>query len=495
MKGAFVKISRPYSFIILPLLIISASGCKLGPNYKRPTSVTDDAQRYVYDLTDRDDPNLIADLGHWWERFADPVTSDLVQQALEQNTDLKAAAARVLESQALLNQARSPLWPQIDYSFSRDRSRYSFNSPFTGRTANLSTTFAQDISISYIVDFWGRFRRAEEASWRELLASQADQRALIQTIIAQVVRYRINIAMLQRQLQIVSDNTDNYREVLNLVERRYRKGLVESLDVRLSRENLAASQANQAQINQSLQIAQNALDVLLGNRPGRTESLPETLADLPDLEPIPVGLPAYLLDRRPDLIRAEMRLASATARVGMNIAQMFPNLAISAGYGFRSDEFKDLLNKDFEIYSALIQVLQPVFKGGQLRAQVKVSKAQVEQAAAGYAGAVLRALREVEDTLISEQIQKQRLQVLQLRLREALAAEELAWERYQQGLDRLLTVLETQRRRRLAENDLISNKAELWNNRVSLFLALGGDWLEEKKDEETAFAAQVNEQE
>jgi len=484
MRIAFANTFKCYTFITLFLLVALTTGCKLGPDYERPSSVTDDAQRYVHDIDDREDPNLIVDLDHWWERFADPVTSELVQQAIQQNTDLKAAAARVLESQALLTQARSLLWPQIDYHFSRDRSKYSFNSPFTGRAANLSTTFAQDISISYIVDFWGQFRRAQESSWRELLASQADQKALVQTIIAQVVRYRINIAMLQRQLQIASDNTDNYRQVLKLVERRYRKGLVESLDVRMSRENLAAAQANQAQVNQSLQITKNALDVLLGNRPGRTERLPETLADLPDLKPIPVGLPAYLLDRRPDLIRAEMHLASATARVGMNIAQMFPNLVLSAGYGFRSDEFEDLLKKDFEIYSALIQAVQPIFRGGQLRAQVKASKAQVEQAVAGYAGAVLRALREVEDALISEQIQKQRLQVLQLRLREARAAEELALERYQQGLDRLLTVLETQRRRRLAENDLILNKAELWNNRVNLFLALGGDWLEEKKDEE-----------
>lgn len=201
------------------------------------------------------------------------------------------------------------------------------------------------------------------------------------------------------------------------------------------------------------------------------------MPDLPDLEPIPAALPAELLQRRPDIQAAEMRLAAATAQVGVNIAQLYPNLTLTASGGFRSDELADLLSADNLVASAIAAVAQPIFQGGQLRAQVDAAEAERQAAIATYAQTIVNAFREVEDALVREQFLRQRIALLQERLTQVKLAEESAMSRYQTGISQLLLVLETQRRRLIAENELQLAKGSFWNARIDLFLALGGDWV------------------
>jgi outer membrane protein TolC len=182
------------------------------------------------------------------------------------------------------------------------------------------------------------------------------------------------------------------------------------------------------------------------------------------------------MDRRPDVRAAELRLAAATARIGVKISQLFPNLTLTASAGFRSDSLSDIVSDEGLVYSALFRLLQPIFKGGQLRAQVDAARAQAEEASANYAGVVLNALKEVENALVREEMVQRRLSALEVRFREAKAAESLARERYIRGVERVIVVLETERRRRIAQNELINAKSDLWNARLDLFLALGGDW-------------------
>jgi multidrug efflux system outer membrane protein len=333
-----------------------------------------------------------------------------------------------------------------------------------------------------VVDLFGKIRRSEQAGFAELLAAEANRQALRHAIIAQVVRSRAQIATLQRRLQIARDTTASWQQSVDIVERRYARGLVGPLDVRLARENLAASQSAHPRIEDQLSRAQMSLDVLLGRRPGTTNSLPKTLDELPDLSPPPVGMPASLLDRRPDLQAAEMRLAAATSRVGVSIARMFPDLTLTGNYGFRGDRLSDLLLDENAVYSAAARLLQPIFQGGQLRAQVDASRARVEEETARYAGLVLNALREVEDALVREEMLRRELTALEIRYTEAHAAHELAWQRYLQGVESVITILETQRRRRFAETELAVIKGSFWTNRVDLFLALGGDWEPSQND-------------
>jgi multidrug efflux system outer membrane protein len=195
------------------------------------------------------------------------------------------------------------------------------------------------------------------------------------------------------------------------------------------------------------------------------------------LEPVPVGLPAALLDRRPDVIAAEFSLRASNERIGASIAQLYPDLTLNGSYGFSGDIIEDIFQQDeTEMYSLLSRLAQPIFRGGQIRAQIDAAEARYAELAANYAETVLTAMREVEDALISEQLLQTQLKHTRVRLREAKDAVSLSKERYQRGVEGILAVLESERRSRIAEEELAILMGQLWTTRINLFLALGGDW-------------------
>ena len=188
-------------------------------------------------------------------------------------------------------------------------------------------------------------------------------------------------------------------------------------------------------------------------------------------------MPASLLDRRPDVRAAEFALRAANERIGVSIAQLYPDLTLTGSYGFSADTIEDIFQQDeTEMYAAISRLTQPIFKGGQLRAQVDAAKARHAELAANYARAVLTAMQETEDALVSEQMLQTQLEHAQTRLTEAKAAESLSRQRYQRGVEAILAVLESERRARMAEEELAVLRGQLWTTRVNLFLALGGDW-------------------
>ena len=452
----------------------------VGPDYSRPETAAATSDGYFNAGTHNEDVNDFADVDRWWEQFGDPTTALLVREALENNYNLKAAAARVLQAQASLAETHGRRLPDISYNLNRDRSKRSFNlgsGPFAGRFIVMSTTWSQDISVAYILDLFGKLRRSERAAWAEMLAAQANGQALLNSIIATVINARVNIATIGRRLAIARSNTESRQRTLEIVERRYEHGLVGPVDIRLSRENLAASKALEPVIELSLITAHHALDVLLAHRPGSSDELPQTLSDLPDLGPVPIGLPASLLDRRPDVRAAEFSLRAANERIGVSIAQLYPDLTLTGNYGFSADTIEDIFQQDeTEIYAAIFKLAQPIFKGGQLRAQIDATEARYAELAANYAGTVLTAMREVEDALVTEQMLQTQLKYARVQFREASAAESLSRQRYQRGVEGILTVLVSERRRRMSEEELTILKGRLWTTRVNLFLALGGDW-------------------
>ena len=248
----------------------------------------------------------------------------------------------------------------------------------------------------------------------------------------------------------------------------------------LAKENLAAAASTAPFAKQNLVLSVNAQDVLLGRRPGSVEPSADAIWKIPELTPIPMSIPASLLDRRPDVKRAEMALAAATERVGVSIAEMYPDLTFTATGGYASDSYRLSTATENQIYSAIISLAAPIYKGGRLKAGVKAAEARAEQLAARYADVVLRAIREVEDALITEQQTLKQVTLVKEQFDESMIADELARGRYSQGLEPLLLVLETERRRIIAENGLALVTENLYNARIDLFLALGGDWEERK---------------
>ena len=296
-------------------------------------------------------------------------------------------------------------------------------------------------------------------------------------------------------LDINRQITASWESTTRTVERRYRAGISGAVELHLARENLASARASEAVIEAQLEQARLALDVLVGRRPGGAEMLPNTLPQLPSLDPVPLGLPAALLDRRPDLRQAEMQLAASTFGVGAAIANLYPDLSLTGSVGGNADAINDLNFSDL-VYNIIANLTGPIFTGGQRRADVDAARARAEQAAAGYAGAVLNALREVEEALVLSESTVEAFNLTTERVGEARAADRIAKQRYQRGVESLLTVLETERRLRLAEQAIITSTAEVWNARIALFLALGGDWGTEgpvaEGDSAVAVGAQAN---
>jgi NodT family efflux transporter outer membrane factor (OMF) lipoprotein len=352
----------------------------------------------------------------------------------------------------------------------------SFVLPNIGRQQIKSTTYGYDFNVSWQADLFGRLKRTRQSAWASLLAEEASREAVVHSVVAGVVRARVLVATAARALDITRQITSSWESTTRTVERRYRAGIAGAVEVHLARENLASARASEAVIEGQLEQARLALDVLVGRRPGSAEMLPDTLPELPSLEPVPLGLPAALLDRRPDLRQAELQFSAATYGVGAAMASLYPDLSLTGSVGASADRLNDLTISDGLVYNAIANLVGPLFTGGQRRADVDAAKARADQATAMYAGAVLNALREVEEALVIGHATVESFNLTTERVAQARAADRLAKERYQRGVETLITVLETERRLRLAEQAIITNTADVWNARIDLFLALGGDW-------------------
>ncbi len=467
--------------------MLGLSGCAAGPDYARPKLPVSIADRYYNQLTSSDS-NDIVNLNQWWKGFHDEVTSEIVEDVLKNNYSLKAAAARLVQAQAAFKYSTGLESPDISVSFSRVMSRVDSGTPGSALpdTGVAKTRiYEPKVNVSYVLDLFGKLKRNKQAAWADLLAQKANEQALINSIIATTVKLRINIATIQKQLSIAKANTKSLADTLEIIQRRYEQGLVGPIDVYLGKENLAYARSVEPVLELAQIKAGHSLDVLLGKRPGGSEEFIQTLGELPEFEPVNVGLPAGLLDRRPDIMASEYKLTAASEKIGYSMAQLYPDLTLIADFGWSSQTSNNIFASEAQVYSTIFAVAAPIFNGGKIRANIDAAKAKFDELAADYALVVLTALKEVEDTLVTEQKYRIRLEHVKFRFKQAKSAEDLAQRRYQRGVEKILTVLESQRRRRNAENDLALLKSSIWMARVDLYLSLGGDWQTEENTNES----------
>jgi len=296
--------------------------------------------------------------------------------------------------------------------------------------------------------------------------------------VASVVRLRAAISVADRRLALASEIIESRGSTLSIVERRYRSGLdtASAVDVHLSRENLAAAEAALPPLELAKAQSEHALDELLGRKPDAGDGDSRQLAALPALAPPPLGLPASLLDRRPDLAAAELRATAAAAEVDVALAARYPDLTLTAASGWDGNQFGELFDDETLFGNFVAQLAAPIFTSGRLKSEVAAARARLEASASDYAARVLAALREVEDAWIAERRLREQLAGVERQLAEARLAEGLARTRYERGLENLLVVLDTERRRAAAEDLALRLEQSVWNARTDLHLALGGDW-------------------
>jgi len=446
-------------------------GCATAPRIAEP--------EFEWPLPDRwSVPGIVAD-SLWWEGFATEPLRALVAEALERNYDLREAAGRLNAAAAQARLAGAPKWPQVGASGSGSRRRQSFiGFPIPGAASQvLSTTtnnYGVSLNVSWEVDIWGKLRAGEAAALADFMRAEANFRGANLSLVAQTARAYFAVVEADRQLQLATSNLEIQDLNLRQIRLRYDEGLRPALDVHLARSNQAASEAVLEGRRRRLDLVTRQLEILVGRYPAAQL---QTHGELTPVEgPVPAGLPAGLLARRPDLVAAERQVAAAAARVSEARRALYPRLSLTGSGGRASAELGDLLDGDFGVWTMAANLSQPLLQGGRLRAGVELAQSQHQQAEALFAASLLRALGEVEAGLAADLYLAGQERALRRAAEEAIAARRLARERYVQGLTDVLTLLDAQRRAHEAESQMLDVRRQQIDNRIDLHLALGGDF-------------------
>lgn len=418
----------------------------------------------------------------WWREFGDPGLTDAVDTALRQNHDLLAAAARLEQAAAGALIAGAPLRPTLDAGLTGGRRRQNFiGFPIPGGEqrvlSSFSTTWGVSLNTTWEADLWGRLRAGARAAVAETQRSAAELRSARQSIAGQTVKAWFAVAEAHQQFALVEQTVASFTATADQVRGRFEQGLRPALDLRLSLSNLASAEANRSARLQQLDATTRQLEVLLGEYADRHIRVAQTLPEAPG--PVPAGLPADLVSRRPDLVAAERFLAADRERLEVARRDLYPRFSLTASGGTSTRELTDLLNGDFGVWSLVGNLTQPLFDGGRLRAVVAQTKAQTDESLAAYAGAALTAFAEVETALAAESLLGDQERHLAEAVAQSRAAERLAGERYTSGLNDYISVLESQRQAFNAEASLIGARRLRLDNRVDLHLALGGGFEDE----------------
>ena len=454
------------------LLTVFAVGCVSAPNVAQPELAVTVPERWTASETPAGAINPA-----WWTDFGDPGLDAAVRTALEQNYDLRAAAARLETAAADAELAGADLQPSVQLGFSGSRRKQNFiGFPIPGREgfvlSTISTNLGVSLDVSWEADLWGRLRAGSRAALADLQLAAADLRGAQLSIAGQTAKAYFAATEASQQVSLAATTVESFRTSSDQVRDRFEQGLRPSLDVRLSLSSLAGAEALLQQRRQQLDATTRQLEVLLGSYAARTLEIPTAFPDTP--APVPAGLPADLVARRPDLVSAERQLAAETQRVLVARGDLYPRLSLTGSSGTSSNVLRSLIDGDFAVWSLASNLLQPIFEGGRLRAQVDRAEARTDESLASYTGAVLQAYAEVESALAAEALLAARVSHLVTAAEQSRAAERLAADRYRAGLEDYVTVLESQRLALEAEGTLIAARRLRLENRVDLYLALGG---------------------
>ncbi|MGF1642033.1 MAG: efflux transporter outer membrane subunit [Thiotrichales bacterium] len=405
----------------------------------------------------------------WLGDLGDPGLTALVREALAANPGIEAALARVAAGRARADIAGAGELPNAALNLRTARGQRLVNGlELTGNN------FELNLGASWELDLWQRLAARTRAAVADAVALERDWQASRLILAADVAVAWYGAAEARLQTQLAEQRVSSFRDTLDVITERYREGLVEALDVRLARENLATAEAGLNAERRAFDAARRGLEVLLGRYPAGELAV---LADLPEpSRAVPAGLPSTLLDRRPDILAAALRVDASAARSTDASRNRLPGFALTANGGTASTRLRDLLDWDNLVWSLAASIAQPLFQGGRLKAEETLARANDREALANYARTVLTAFREVETTLAAEPLLEAQVASQSEAALEASAAATLALERYRAGLTEIITLLDTQRRAFNTESARIETRLRRLQNRIELYRALGGDF-------------------
>lgn len=410
---------------------------------------------------------------NWLQSFHDPQLTSLVSEAIVNNYLLEQERARLYEAEQLVVIVRANRIPELDVSL--DASRRGIRD--TAGQRIVTESYGAEVGAFWEVDLWGRLSKQQQAAQLAYGAQQARFESTQRNLAAAIAAAYYRVMQAKQLLEVASHRLEIAIESNDIVASGYRQGLNDALDLYLSRNQVEREQANYAQQEQTVAESIADLQLSLARYPSGEMEIPGTLPVL--TEPIPAGLPSELIMRRPDLREAWLDLLAADADLAAAHKARFPSLSLVGSAGVTSVEFSELLDTDLSVWSIAGNATQPLFNAGRLEALEEQAYARVRQAEQRYLDLVFRAFADVENAISRSVSLRQRYESFLDAESNSQAALDLALEQYQRGLVPYVTVLESQRQAFDAEATVVELKNLLLQNRIALYLALGGEFASE----------------
>ncbi len=409
-----------------------------------------------------------AAMEHWLTTLHDPFLETLLTEALQHNYDLQAAAARVKSANEKVVIEGAGRLPQLSFAPAYLRGK----APNDDLNGDHFSAFRAMFDLSWEIDVWGRIQAGQQAAAQEANAVAADYDYARLSLAARTAQLYFELAEARLQNQVATQSVKDRGTVVELIRGRFNKGLTRGLDLRLALTDLADAEAQLANARNQVQRIARLLDVLLGRYPAASLIDAAHFAELP--EPIAAGLPAELLARRPDIAAAFERLRAADSRLESANKALLPRITLTAAGGASSAALTELIDPRAAAWNVAMGLLQPLYTGDRLQAQIRLNQAEVEAAENDYKAIALNAFREVEQALAAEGWLRDEEHALRQAVEQTQASRKLAVYSYQQGQIEILTLLDSYRSAYSAESAHLTVQRQLLTNRINLYLALGG---------------------
>lgn len=464
-----------------------AAGCTVGPRYSRPAAPAPAPDAWKMEPPwERAAPKDAIPKGAWWQIFHDPALDAYEQQLLQANQSLVAARDRLNQARSLARVATAGQFPQLSTDPSAVRERGSANRPLNGSSPSIVNGVAQPIlpytqsvytvpfSLNYEVDLFGRVRRNVEASNASLQSTAADLQNVQLVLTAELAADYFTLRELDAEWQVVQESVDYQRKGLDLVNHRHEGGIANGLDVAQQAALLDSTLSQLALVQQSRAQYEHAIAVLVGQA---AFSLSVPVAPLRATPPpVPLGVPSDVLERRPDVATAERQMAFENAQVGIARTAFYPHITLSGSGGWQSTTLAPLFNAPSLFWSLGADALQPIFQGGQNRANLAAARAAYDQSVANYRQSVLTAFQEVEDGISNLSTLSQALATQSAAVDDARRALAIANNRYIGGVTSYLDVITAQTTLLTSERLETQLLGQQMVSSVYLVKALGGGW-------------------
>jgi len=448
------------------------SACAVGPDYKRPETDSPKDWRIEYPKA--------AEVANtkWWEQFGDPALDQLIEEALQGNLDVQAAAARVDRFLGALTTTRSQFFPQFGYagSASRNRASQAGVTPLPARVDPTYSLYQANLNASWEIDLWGRVRRQSEGVQAQVYASEQGRRGVILSVVTSVATSYIVLRSLDRQLEISRATAQNYADTKQLFQARFAGGVVSEVELSQIESQYQTALAAIPSFEQQVAAQENLISVLLGRNPGpipRGKPIDELVAP-----GIPAGLPSELLERRPDILQAEQNLVTANANIGVAKSLYFPSISLTGLFGSVSTTTSDFLKGPSKTWSVAADLTGPIFTFGAISGQVRSAEAATQEATLFYQSTILNALRETNDALIGTRKKLEEAEAQARRVKALREYARLARLRFDNGAASYIEVLYAENELFGAELVAVSTLADRYTQLINVYKAMGGGWVD-----------------